>query len=334
MSATLEAARANAATGETRLNEILNAVDHMLAVHDAWENDPKSPDVPSQALEEAILWAIEACTHGDIPANCRELCVVAMPRLAFEWEQYANGVERSRRPDGTPTARFWATFKAVVMARAGATSYIPKTIEPVKELLRQGVGHDQIAREIWGYNGKGPFLRADQSIDHVKILEEADKPGMHTAGWVHPVEARRARDHQNQLEHRLAAATRREEDQQETAVDRTSIEDFLIQGAEPAIIANVKAVPLDEVLAVQRRLQADGKLKSTEAPSGPPAPAAPVASSAPEDGADDFDALEYIAANCQTQGVPEIVAGLKDHGVKMTAKQVQKAIAEIPKSAE
>lgn len=334
MTATLEQAR-SAIRATDRQSVILEAVDHMLRVHDAWEADPKAPDVPSQALEDAILQAIDTCEHGDIPAQCRELCTVAMPRLRFEWDQYAT--EDARRQDGSPTARFWAAFKAVISARKGAVPFVPKRVEPVRELIRQQVGYDQIARHIYGYRGEGPFLRADGSIDIDAILREADKPGsVVPADWMHPLEAQRKRDFEQTSEFRLTTATAREngDNEPKTSVDRATIEDFLLQGAMPHVIANVKAVPLSEVLAVQSRMLSEGKLKPEGAEEAAPTPeaAAPTTSGGegPVEPSQTFDAQAFIAEHASGGcGVPDIVAGLKENGVKMTAKQVQKVITDL-----
>lgn len=343
MTATLEQAR-TAIRATDRQSQILDAVDHMLRVHDLWESDPKAPDVPSQALEEAILGAIDTCEHGDIPAQCRELCTVAMARLRLEWDMYAN--EDARRSDGSPTARFWAAFKAVVTARQGAVPFVPKRVEPVKELIRQQVSYDQIARHIYGYRGKGPFIREDGSIDIDAILREAEKPGsVVPPDWLHPLELQRKQEYEQTAVYRLSAATARENgdtaEEGRTSVDRATIEDFLLQGAMPHVIANVKGVPLSEVLAVQNRLYAEGKLKlegSAPVAETAPAPApeakpAETPAAAPAPTPPNFDAKTFIAEHAATCGVPEIVAGLKENGVKMTQKQVQAMISELNKAA-
>lgn len=339
MPATLEQARAEVTTFDERQAQILRSVDHMLSVHDAWESDPKAPDVPSEALEQAILAAIETCTHGGIPAQCRHLCTTAIPRLAFEWEEYADG--RSRRPDGTPVARFWAAFKAVIDARKGAQRFVYKRPEPVHELLRQGVSFEQIGRHMYGYRGEGPFLRDDMVIIEL-ILQEAKEPGsVVPPDWIHGAELERKRQWEQAVDERLAAASARENDQTETAVDRMPIKDFLLQGADPQVIANVKGVPVDDVYKVAQKLQEQG-LWPPRQPGEPEASAAKESqqassSDAQGDDADDdedemFDALTFIEDNQASMGVAELIAGLKEHGVKMTAKQVQSTIARLAKA--
>lgn len=319
-----------------REQEILQAVDHMLREHDAWESDPLAPAVPSESIEKAILWAVDICTHGDIPARCRDLCVVAMPRLGFEWDSYADPEQSNRRSDGTPTARFWAAFQAVIAARHGSEPFSPKRPQPVAELLQQGVSYEQIANHIYGYRGRGPFVRENGLVDIQSIKKEAATPGsVIPADWLHPLEAQRMRDWESSVEHRLSVAKAREESQAETAVDARSIEDFLLQGAAPDIIAKVKGVTIDEVQAVVRRLQADQKWPPQTEHDGENA-SDPTTTDGGEQGQEkessEFDAMAYIAENCRTQGATEIAAALREQGVKMTAKQVGAAITELNQS--
>lgn len=224
-----------------RKQNILDAVGTMIAEHDRWADDQDAPDVPTQRLEFAIDAAILECAHGDVPGDCRQL-VAAMELLFHEWSSYKDGRWDNR---GRPLGSFWDAFRAVMLARKGASMSPKRTIEPVAELLRQKVGYEQIA-VIYGRE-RGPFMR-DGRVDVDAILRESETKGsVVSAGWVHPDEIDRQSEEIESLNGKLAALQALSPVDE---VEKATIEEMLREGAFPEQIAAVKKVSLDEVRAV------------------------------------------------------------------------------------
>jgi hypothetical protein len=234
-----------------RTEQIVAAVDHLIQVHDDWEADEKAPIVPTEAFELALTAAVETCDGGDTPIQCREL-VTAVSRLGFEWNEYVDGkMDRQQRPVGS----FWAAFRGMLTARQIASVSAPKRIEPVAELVAQKVSYHQIAFHIYGHNGKGPFVSAAGQPDVAKILQEAQTPGsVIPPDWVHPADAERRRQEVAALHRRLTSVARRDADKPEPYRDKASVEQLLREGQYPDVIASVKGVGLDEVLATAEQL--------------------------------------------------------------------------------
>ncbi len=232
---------------QERTEQLLTAVDNLLRVHDDWEADETAPVQPTAAFEIAIGEAIAVGDEGDIPAQCRDLCV-ALQRLGVEWEKFVNGL---RTPDHRPIASFWGAFRDVIHSRAHSETKELKQPEPVSLLIEQKVPHNQIGRHIWGFQGKGPFINSLGQVDSTKILEEAKEPGKYTKGWVHPEQIARQRDSQRELSRRLGNASRREQVNAKV-VEKASIVEMLKEGQYPDVIARVKNVSLEAVLEEAR----------------------------------------------------------------------------------
>lgn len=329
----LEEARVAASSGDRR-QDILNAVDHLLRVHDDWENDPKAPDTVSEAMEKALLVAFEVCEHGDIPSSCRQLCTVAIPRLRFEWEEFASGDKR--RHNGTPMASFWASFKGVVSARKEAVPFIPRKPEPAKYLHENGVPFTQIARQILGYvrpdgtfrKEDCPFLREDGSVDMNLLQQEIDKPNsVLPKDWIHPLERERQRQWEREVDGRLVALTAREENEPNRPVEKMSVEDYLMQGALADVVARVKMIPISEVMATEARLKAEGKIPTEDgSDQSPSQPQVEHDQSVDEV----LDVESFVKSQLDAnKSIPEISAELKKRGVKKTQKELNELAKKI-----
>lgn len=118
------------------------AVEEFNTVHNAWVGDSNS-DHPTIRYWDALDELLETFDAGDVPSDCRQLAS-AVYDLAREKQAH----------DATdsidPAHSFWAAREALETLwerhRYGAKV---KYRETVKELDRQGVPHEQIAR-IWG----------------------------------------------------------------------------------------------------------------------------------------------------------------------------------------
>lgn len=327
----------------SRTKQILDSIDSLIHVHDAWEADDTAPVQPTAEFEAAIEYAIQTCDFGDIPSQCRDLCL-AVSRLAEEWRQYANGIAGKRTPDHRPVGAFWAAFRNVVTCRSHAEPQAVKQPEPVSILLESKVSPRQIAFHIWGYRGKGPFITAAGQVDEAKIREEAKEPGKHTKDWVHPEQLERQREQTRILQTRLGAITSREESDRPT-VEKASVLEMLREGQYPDVIARVKRVPLQEVLAEANRNGITPAIRpnlaAMRAPHEPAVIGADVATTESGSSSDDFGAVEIEQESDESEqsvedlirelndgkrGAPEIVAACRDRGLNVTFQQVKAAL--------
>ena len=228
-----------------RRADVLEAVDIMIATHDAWEADENGPDVPTEAFELALDDMIAACASGDVPGEMREL-IGAVGRLGVEWESYKQGNrDRSHRP----TAAFWNAFRAVLGGRAHSQKITPRRPPPVKELIDQGVTLQQIAFAIYGSKREGgPFVGEEGDILYDEVYKEAAEPGsVISKDWCHPSEIERVREHNEGIENRIQAVAEREkEDIPDTPA--YSIEELLTAGVFPEQIAKIMRCEVKEVL--------------------------------------------------------------------------------------
>lgn len=237
----------------SRKDDILTAVDNLITVHDEWEADLQAPIVPTERFEYAIEDAIRVCNAGDTPEVCREL-VDVVSRLSLEWEEYKAG---NMTPDHRPVGSFWGAFRAMNLAREGATPFVPKRPEPVRLLLEQKVSRRQIALHIYGDGKTGPLVNESGQPDDAKIDEEAATPGSVVPdNWVHPQQLELMQRHQRELTTRLQSIASRENEGD--GIDPATIEELLREGAYPAQVARAKRVDIQEVLIVMHRLVAAG----------------------------------------------------------------------------
>ncbi len=239
---------------ESRAKEILRIVDEMLRRIQRWLNDPHGGPIMPETVGLGIQAALQTCDSGNIPACCRDLATVAVPRLAEECRAYVQREHGKVRPEsGAPGPSFWASVKAVAKARAGADTPVIEKLEPVAVLLQQGVTHDQIARHIYGRRGTGPFLQANGATNVALIEQEARDPGSVIAtDWIPPWHRELLERRQQELNSRLKGY-----DQQELARhydDPATVEEMLRDGAFVQQIERAKGVSREDILEVARTI--------------------------------------------------------------------------------
>jgi len=232
-----------------RREDVLESVDNMISVHDAWEADETGPDVPTEDFEVALDDMIVTCATGDIPGEMREL-ISAVGRLGVEWESYKEGNrDRSHRPTGA----FWNAFRAMLSGRSRSYKVTPAPPPPVSQLIDQGVTLQQIAYAIYGSKSEGgPFVGEGGEILYDEIYKEAEEKGsVIPEGWRHPVELARVQKHTEDIENRIQAVEDREKrDTPDTPA--YTVEELLTAGVFPEQIANIMRCEVKEVLEISK----------------------------------------------------------------------------------
>lgn len=239
---------------ENRVIEILRMVDEMLRRITKWMNDPNGGPVVPEDVRLGIHSAAMTCGQGDIPECCRDLAIIAVPRLHEEYRGYSlREIGKVRLENGAPWPSFWAAAKAAAIARAGSDAPVGERLEPVSVLLEQGVTHDQIARHIYGRRGVGPFIQANGAPDIGLIEKEAHEPGsVIPEGWVPPWLQETLKRRQMELASKLSAFDRLECAKRYD--DPATVEEMIRDGAFVQQIERAKGVTRDVVMAAAQRI--------------------------------------------------------------------------------
>ena len=239
---------------EKRVAEILRAVDEMLRRITRWMGDPEGGPVVPENVRLAIESTALTCESGKIPACCRDLAIVAVPRLLEEFRAYnLREYGKVRLESGAPGPSFWGAVKAVVAVRAEAEAPVVERLEPVSVLLGQGVSYDQIARHIYGRRGVGPFIQHNGAPDVALIEKEAREPGsVIGSDWIPPWH-----EQSMELRRKEMASKLKSFDRLECATeydDPATVEEMLRDGAFVQQIQRAKGVTRDQVMAEARRI--------------------------------------------------------------------------------
>lgn len=181
-------------TGDPRLVRLLAAVEQFTNVHNNWVAD-NNAEFPTIVYWDALDELIEVFNSEDIPASGRMLAA-AVYELAEE-KAIHEATENLNPHNGFWQKReilenLWTTLRW-----GGKQKYR----ESVKELDRQGVPHEQIAR-IWGLRHR------DGSGNAALVARELEYPGSVVGpNYVHPDDMEAERSAQIIIDrHRTAAA--------------------------------------------------------------------------------------------------------------------------------
>lgn len=250
---------------EDRINEIKLSIDEFTRRLKRWLEDSNGTSIMPEAVKTALSVANIAC-GGDIPECCRALATMAVPRVVEEMRRFTHMEQDAFTMIGgnpVPTPRFWATIKQLLKAREGAEAPMIDVLEPVMDLLAQGVSIDQIGRHIYGQRGEGPFMRrgvVDLSL--IKRQAEYEKQMRETGSakidpvippdWVPPWCQQDVDKRRSALKQELEAIDRLEHPKQYE--DPASVEELIREGAYIQQIEKVKHVSRDEVLATAKRI--------------------------------------------------------------------------------
>lgn len=239
---------------DNRAMQILRSVDELLRRIQRWLRDPRKGPVVPEDVALAIDCARLTCDAGNVPSQCRDLAIVAVPRLAEEFRGYSQREHgKVHQESGAPGPSFWAAVKAMAVARANAEVPQAEQREPVADLISQGVTHEQIARHIYGRRGVGPLLQPNGLPDATLIEREAREPGsVIPPGWIPPWRQESAKRRSLQLQAKLQEFDRQE--QTKTYDDPATVEDLLRDGAFIQQIERAKGVSRDQILETAREI--------------------------------------------------------------------------------
>mgnify|MGYP006348146317 FL=1 len=343
-----------------RREEILAAVDDLLATHDEWENDPLAPSVPSVAFESAINGAITICAHGDIPGDCRQL-IRAMEDLSVQWIAYEDG---SMEPTGLPKRSFWNAMAEVVRHRQESKHDERPKLESVKILKGQNVTDAQIAT-IYSANVMtnrgpkrvGPFHDSRGVVLSHLIRQEAEQPGsVIPPDWIHP-------DRQAEMDKVTEANRNRLTRVQGRATDNTPKEDplkLLKDGQYADVVAKVCKMPLADVIALAHEhgievssrpnlmsersdylpklSESQERVFDAQASRSEDVEFVAEPDTTDDDGPETFDAAESIRAILDDTGgsadASEIAGLIKErHGETLTTRQVAAFVRHMKRGA-
>lgn len=298
----------------SRESQLLNSIDNYLRVHEAWSVSPD--DFITEAYEDALNEAIDAAEDGDVPRNCRKV-VFAMDKLAEEWDKFQrNTTANSYKPQ----ASFWRAVEAVQAGRKAAAPVERPPMESVRTLIDQKVTHRQIAENIYGYKGQGPFLKNGAIQSHL-IEQEAERPGsVIPKDWVHPMYLEKDEEErklQERRTRRARAAAEQSEAPRKPLECPESIEDLLLERVSVAQICRMKGCEEAEVLNVARRLNVSTIL-GTKTFRDPPSLAAPSAEggesfNGDEDGESDDE--NHEASELTEEEIKQEVYAMADQGL-------------------
>lgn len=245
---------------EQRLIEIKNAVDEFLRRLQVWAMGRGNTVMP-QPVEITLRRASEICDQHDLPASCQSL-QLAVARIKEEYRGYTQREIGKIRPEtGGPGPGFWAAAKVIARTRHELQTPASEKLEPVAVLLKQGVGHDQIARHIYGRRGVGPFMNQD-GTPNIPLLEQeaAVANSVIAADWVPPWSLDHAHATQQRLTTQLAVFDKIETGRRYE--DPATVEELLREGAFVQQIQRAKGVTRAEVL----RVAAEIGVTAVEAP--------------------------------------------------------------------
>lgn len=210
-----------------------------IQTHDAWVDSPF--ELLTDDYEQTLKACVDEFKTADLPSEMRDLND-AVIELGVRYEAYEDYVTK-RQP--MPRQEFWAAVQSLKDAVAGQEIVYQRTPEPVSMLLEQGVSYNQIAQQIYGHNGEGPFL-TNGVTNTALILKECKAPGSVVGDWVHPNERNRvtaARNDESKRIERLAVKAN-----VNIPVGRETFEELFQQGVPVVQIADIKQCSIEQVM--------------------------------------------------------------------------------------
>lgn len=317
---------------QLRTAEVIRAVDEVLRRIERWLNDLRGGPIVPEDIELAIRSSVLICDREEVPESIRDLAIVAVPRLAEElrgYRQLEHG--KVRIEDGAPGPGFWAAAKALATTRFRIAEPRTEPLEPVSQLLRQGVTYEQIAHHIYGRRGVGPFVQPNGAVDKSLIDKEAKEPGaVIPAEWIPPWHRSLQRQRESQFKQRLDGYESRRVARHYD--DPATAEQMLRDGAFIQQVEVAKGMTREEVLQTALNLG----LTAVDGPGYRPGINNLVAPESEDEDSDvaihaDRQALKEIALEMylqsgQTRGAHDIALELRKRGHMISTNVVAATI--------
>lgn len=160
-----------------RSNQLRQSLAAYIHAHNAWVDDPNRPN-PDECYWDAITELLNTFDVGGIPDDCRDL----MEAVELFRDQIDIFDNRDNPNNQMPAESFWSVreqLEKLVKSESRSTE-VKKHRETVAQLVKEGVGYEQIAR-MWG------LVDANGTGKGYLIEEEVAKPGsVITADYIHP----------------------------------------------------------------------------------------------------------------------------------------------------
>lgn len=226
-----------------RRQELMTVTQRAIDCWVDWQQGDPAAIVVPEALRQAWVDLVSVWGDGSIPADCRELA-----RLVERFDKecltpWLTEMDTTGQQAILPGNEFWRTLEEISRLLTAVESPGLKPLEPIADLVAQGVTHAQIAR-IYG------FTDARGNFSEQMVREELAKPGTHLGdGWVDP-RMRRQIDRRNA---RMAAVDRAfqaasQKVERRNAQPRESLADLIDQQVPLEQIARIFRVSEEEIV--------------------------------------------------------------------------------------
>lgn len=243
-----------------RRRELLTVTELAIDAWLYWQQQDRDALIVPESLRQAWVDMVTVWADGSIPADCRELARAVDRFDADHLTPWLGEMDRSNKQAILPPNAFWAALEAISSHLLAVTTPAMKPLEPIKDLVAQGVSPTQIAK-IYGFKD----VRGNWS--EAMVREELAKPGTHTGeGWVDP-RLQRKIDRQTARAEAVGRArevvarkiARRE------AQPKESLQELIEQGVSLDQIVKIFRTTPDDILA---QCRAEGLPEPAAAPPG------------------------------------------------------------------
>lgn len=149
---------------EQRADLLHNCVAQLVAAHEEFVLTKDQEITPKHAFWKAADALVQAFSGeaGDIPQSCWTLFVAIYGNGESEeggfkraWSRYKTDQDASQNPTWKPGPAVWSAYRNLCAAMKSATAVRERLVEPIVDLVKQGVSEQQIARMYKKYTVGG-----------------------------------------------------------------------------------------------------------------------------------------------------------------------------------
>jgi hypothetical protein len=170
---------------DARTNELIAAVDNLLASWRTWRDDAQIRDMTDE-LTDSITGCLVLWDSGTVPGDLRRLLPI-LTELKEQWNLWVAKHDAAPIQHPIPGRGFWSVLEQIELAQVSVKKPKQFTIEPIAKLdaMQPAPSDGQICR-MYGFTSDGtpsgdPILSM--------LQEERANPGHHTGpgtGWMPP----------------------------------------------------------------------------------------------------------------------------------------------------